>query len=96
MRYEVPHLVYGAHNIGDRYAWAARRFDFLGKTILPQKVRVSPLRMEYDLEAGFWKMNVGDASVVVDFFQPTTQPTKTYVLYDFCVVWQSPRSCKLL
>jgi hypothetical protein len=41
-----------------------------------------------------WEMT-GDASEVVDFFQPTTQPTKTYVLYDFRVVWRSPRSCKL-
>jgi len=38
----------------------------------------------------------GAASEFVHFFQPTTQPTKTYVLYDFRVVWQSPRSCKLL
>jgi hypothetical protein len=41
----------------------------------------------------------GAASGFVNFFQPTTQPTKTYVLYvlyDFRVVWQSPRSCKLL
>ncbi len=36
------------------------------------------------------------ASQFVDFFQPTTQPTKTCVLYDFRVVWQSPQSCKLL
>jgi hypothetical protein len=28
-------------------------------------------------------MSVGTASEFVDFFQPTTQPTKTYVLYDF-------------
>lgn len=41
-------------------------------------------------------MNVGTASEFVGFFQPTTQPTKTYVLYDFRVAWQSPRSCKLL
>ena len=35
------------------------------------------------------------ASEAVDFFQPTIQPTKCDVLYDFCVVWQSPRSCEL-
>jgi hypothetical protein len=39
---------------------------------------------------------MGAASEFVNFFQPTTQPTKTYVLYDFRVVWQSPRSRKLL
>jgi len=38
----------------------------------------------------------GAASEFVDFFQPTTQPTRTSVLYDFRVVWQSPRFCKLL
>ena len=32
----------------------------------------------------------------MDCFQPTTQPTISDVLYDFRVVWQSPRSCKLL
>jgi len=37
---------------------------------------------------------MGAASEFVNFFQPTTQPTKTYVLYDLRVVWQSPRSCK--
>jgi len=26
-----------------------------------------------------------------EFFQPTTQPTKCDVLYDFRVLWQSPR-----
>ena len=36
------------------------------------------------------------ASQFVEFFQPTTQPTRTCVLYDFRVVWQSQRSCKLL
>jgi hypothetical protein len=46
-------------------------------------------------ETRFYEMNVGAAWELVDFFQPTTQPTKTYVLYDFRVVWQSPRSCKL-
>src|ERR1700722_7135034 len=30
----------------------------------------------------------------VDFFQPTSPPTTCDVLYDFRVVWQSPRSCK--
>ncbi len=35
-------------------------------------------------------------SEFVDSFQPITQPTRTSVLYDFRVVWQSPRSCKLL
>ncbi len=38
----------------------------------------------------------GVVSEFVDSFQPTTQPTRTYVLYDSRVVWQSPRSCKLL
>ena len=38
----------------------------------------------------------GVVSEFVDFFQPTTQPTKCDVLCDFRVVWQSPRSCKLL
>ncbi|PYU48759.1 MAG: hypothetical protein DMG53_06390 [Acidobacteria bacterium] len=28
-------------------------------------------------------------------FQPTIQPTKCGVLYDFRVVWQSPRSIKV-
>ncbi len=42
------------------------------------------------------EMNVGFVSEFVDSFQPTTQPTRTSVLYDFGVVWQSPRSCKLL
>jgi hypothetical protein len=37
-----------------------------------------------------------DFTESVDFFQPTTQPTTCNVLYDFRVVWQSPRSCKLL
>jgi len=32
----------------------------------------------------------------VIFIQPTVQPTKCEVLCDFRVVWQSPRSCKLL
>jgi hypothetical protein len=32
---------------------------------------------------------MGAASELVDFFQPTTQPTRIYVLYDFGVVWQS-------
>jgi hypothetical protein len=32
----------------------------------------------------------------VDFFQPTIQPTKCDVLYDFRVFWRSPRFCKLL
>ena len=39
---------------------------------------------------------MGVASEFVNFFQPTTRPTKTYFSYDFRVVWQSPRSCKLL
>ena len=30
------------------------------------------------------------------FFQPTLQPTDCDVLYDFRVLWQSPRSSKLL
>ena len=30
------------------------------------------------------------------YFQPTPQPTECDVLYDFRVLWQSPRSCKLL
>ncbi len=38
----------------------------------------------------------GTAPESVDFSQPTTQPTICDVLYDFRVVWQSPRSCKLL
>ncbi len=42
----------------------------------------------------------GVVSEFVDFFQPTTQPTtqptKCDVLCDFRVLWQSPRSCKLL
>jgi len=38
----------------------------------------------------------GAASEFVNFFQPTTQLTKTNVLYDLRVVWQSPRSFKLL
>jgi|SRR5580704_10785461 hypothetical protein len=45
---------------------------------------------------GSWEMNVRRASGYVGLFQPTTQPTRTCVLYDFRVVWQSPRSCKLL
>jgi len=40
-------------------------------------------------ETGFWEMNFANASQF-DFFRPTTQPTKTYVLYDFRVVLQSP------
>jgi hypothetical protein len=28
--------------------------------------------------------------------QPTIQPTKSDVLYDFRVLWQSPRACKSL
>ena len=31
-----------------------------------------------------------------DYFQPTVQPTVYDVLYDFRVLWQSPRSSKLL
>ena len=31
-----------------------------------------------------------------DYFQPTVQPTECDVLYDFRVLWQSPRSSKLL
>jgi hypothetical protein len=31
-----------------------------------------------------------------DYFQPTVQPTVYAVLYDFRVLWQSPRSSKLL
>ena len=31
-----------------------------------------------------------------DYFQPTVQPTVYDVLCDFRVLWQSPRSCKLL
>ena len=30
------------------------------------------------------------------YFQPTLQPTECDVLYDFRVLWQSPRSSKLL
>jgi hypothetical protein len=30
------------------------------------------------------------------YFQPTPQPTECDVLYDFRVLWQSPRSSKLL
>jgi len=45
-------------------------------------------------KTGFWEMNVGALSEFVDFLQPTTQPTRTYVLHDFRVVWQSLRSCK--
>jgi hypothetical protein len=36
----------------------------------------------------------GTAPESLDFFQPTIQPTICDVLYDFRVVWQSPRSCK--
>jgi hypothetical protein len=39
---------------------------------------------------------MGAASELVSIFQPTTQPTEYSVLYDFRVVWQSPRSCMLL
>jgi len=46
-------------------------------------------------ETGFWEINLVAVSQF-DFFQPTIQPTKTYFLYDFQVVWQSPQSRKLL
>ena len=41
-------------------------------------------------------MNNVDCHRIVDFLQPTIQPTNCDVLYDFRVFWQSPRSCKLL
>ena len=92
-RKAVPEIYYSRSNAA---AWVSVPSPCSGMRAIGSWFSCPRPRCYATLVAPDWLVRAKASAPNWTNFQPTTQPTKCAVFYDFRVLWQSPRSCKSL